>query len=64
MKDRCLSFIEKYRSYVINYNLGLDMVRQFVEKQGGTAENPDKRWVLFEELLSNPYMPGDLATSD
>ena len=33
------SFIEQYRSYVINYNLGEDMVRQHVEKRGGTAEH-------------------------
>ena len=32
-------FIEKYRSYVINYNLGEDMVRSYIEKLGGTAAN-------------------------
>ncbi len=30
-------FIEQYRSYVINYNLGKDMVRRFIESRGGTA---------------------------
>ena len=29
-------FIEQYRSYVINYNLGKDMVRRFVESRGGS----------------------------
>ncbi len=28
-------FIDQYRSYVINYNLGKDMVRRFVESQSG-----------------------------
>ncbi|MCA9731624.1 hypothetical protein KC799_05825 [candidate division KSB1 bacterium] len=53
-------FIEKYRSYVINYNWGQDMVKNWVEKQGGTAEEPEKRWQIFGKLLSNPYMPSDL----
>jgi hypothetical protein len=38
-----LKFIEKYRSYVINYNIGKDMVESYIEKQGGTAENVEKR---------------------
>jgi ElaB/YqjD/DUF883 family membrane-anchored ribosome-binding protein/quinol monooxygenase YgiN len=53
-------FIEQYRSYVINYNLGEDMVRSYVERRGGTAEQPQKRWQIFEELLSTPRLPGDL----
>jgi hypothetical protein len=53
-------FIEKYRSYVINYNLGEDMVRTYIEKRGGTAEQPEKRWREFEELLASPQLPGDI----
>ena len=53
-------FIDQYRSYVINYNLGEDLVRQHVEKRGGTAENPEKRWRIFEELLSSPRVPSAL----
>ena len=53
-------FIEQYRSYVINYNLGKDMVRRFVESRGGTADNPSKRWDEFEKLLSSPRLPSGL----
>src|SRR5437660_8908491 len=53
-------FIEKYRSYVINYNLGEDMVRTYIEKRGGTAEQPEKRWREFEQLLASPRLPGDI----
>jgi len=53
-------FIEKYRSYVINYNLGEDMVRTYIEKRGGTAEEPEKRWREFEQLLASPRLPGDI----
>jgi len=42
-------FIEQYRSYVINYNLGKDMVRRYIEGCGGTPTNPARRWELFEE---------------
>jgi hypothetical protein len=53
-------FIEKYRSYVINYNLGEDMVRSYIEKRGGTEQQPEQRWREFEELLASPRLPGDL----
>jgi hypothetical protein len=53
-------FIENYRSYVINYNLGEDMVRTYIEKRGGTAEQPEQRWREFEQLLASPRLPGDI----
>jgi hypothetical protein len=53
-------FIDQYRSYVINYNLGKDMVRRYVESQGGTARNPQQRWTVFEKLLSSPRLPSGL----
>ena len=52
-----VKFIEHYRSYVINYNLGEDMVRAYIEKRGGTAKEPEKRWKEFGELLSTPHLP-------
>ena len=58
--DKYVSFIEKYRSYVINYNLGMDIVRDYIESNGGTNDNPQKRWELFEHLLSTPQTPGGL----
>jgi hypothetical protein len=58
--DKFVSFIEKYRSYVINYNLGMDIVKDYIERNGGTENNPSKRWQLFEYLLSTPQTPGGL----
>jgi hypothetical protein len=55
-----MDFIDKYRSYVINYNYGQDVVKQYIEKNGGTADNPARRWELFKELLSNPHTPSQL----
>ena len=53
-------FIDQYRSYVINYNLGKDMVRSYIESRGGTPENPSRRWAEFARLLSSPRLPSDL----
>ena len=54
-------FIDKYRAYVINYNLGKDLVRDHVEALGGTTDNPERRWEVFEGLLSSPRLPSGLA---
>jgi hypothetical protein len=53
-------FIDQYRSYVINYNLGKDMVKRYVESKGGTAANAPARWQIFEQLLSSPRLPSGL----
>jgi hypothetical protein len=53
-------FMDQYRSYVINYNLGQDLVRQYIEAQGGTAGNPAKRWEEFAKLISSPRLPSGL----
>ena len=58
--EQRLRFVEQYRSYVINYNLGLDLVRDYIEHLGGTADQPELRWQLFTDLLSRPYLPSDL----
>ena len=55
-----LANIEVTRTYVINYNLGRDMVTDFIERQGGTDADPGRRWQLFRALLSSPRLPGDL----
>ncbi len=59
-KDRAeqrTRFFDQYRSYVINYNLGKDLVKAWVEKQGAT---PAERWRAFESLLSSPRLPSGL----
>lgn len=55
-----LDFIKKYRSYVINYNVGYDIVKNYIERNGGTSDNPTKRWELFKYLLSTPQTPSGL----
>jgi hypothetical protein len=52
-----IRFFDTYRSYVINYNLGQDMVKQYVERDGADR---DERWRRFEQLLSSPISTADL----
>jgi len=52
--EQRVRFIDTYRSYVINYNLGKDLVKSYMEKKGGD------RWKEFEKLLSSPRLPSGL----
>ena len=51
-----IDFAKTYRSYIINYGLGLDMVRAHVEAAGDTPA----RWARMREILSTPTLPSDL----
>ena len=62
--ERNVQFIDKYRSYVINYNLGKDLVRHYIETSGGAAPPIEQRWQAFERLLASPLTPSDLRSSD
>ncbi len=59
--EQRVRFFDRYRSYVINYNLGKDLVRGHVEALGGTADHPDRRWQVFAELISSPRLPSALS---
>jgi hypothetical protein len=52
-------FMEQYRSYVINYNLGKDMVRRYIASRSG-AGDASRHWAEFEKLLSSPRLPSGL----
>ena len=53
-------FMDQYRSYVINYNLGRDLVAAYVERVAGPDASEARRWAVFGELLSSPRLPSDL----
>ncbi len=59
--EQRVRFFDRYRSYVINYNLGEDLVHSYVEREGGTAADPARRWAVFTELLRQPRLPSQLA---
>lgn len=52
-----VTFIDEFRSYVVTYNVGQDIVRNYIEKRAASA---DDRWKLFGEILSTPRVPSDL----
>ena len=52
-----LHFYDEMKAYVINYNLGQDMAKAWVERQGATRA---QRWAAFRELMSSPRTPAGL----
>jgi hypothetical protein len=54
-------FFDTYRAYVINYNLGQDLAKQFVEARSGS--DPAKRWDEFLTLLASPRLPSGLRSN-
>ncbi|ULQ54297.1 hypothetical protein [Flavihumibacter fluvii] len=70
LKDYCLmndetakksiQFITVNRSYVINYNYGMQLIKNYIDAKGGGEVNPEKSWDIFKDLLSNPVLPTDL----
>lgn len=57
--EQSVRFIETYRGYVLNYNIGRDLVEEFVSRN--TSEKND-RWDVFSILLSTPLSASDLAS--
>ncbi|HEX9933026.1 MAG TPA: hypothetical protein VGB08_09315 [Allosphingosinicella sp.] len=55
--EQLLAFAEQYRSYVINYGLGREMVARYIEAQGADQAT---RWRAMARILSEPTLPGDL----
>jgi hypothetical protein len=58
---KSVSFWNTYRSYVINYNLGRDIVREYVERTAGPDAGAERMWQVFYEILTTPRTPSGLA---
>ncbi|HET9429508.1 MAG TPA: hypothetical protein VFO69_14230 [Allosphingosinicella sp.] len=56
--EQSLAFIDQYRSYVINYGLGAEMVGRFIEAQG---DDQAGRWAAMARILSEPTDPSHLV---
>ncbi len=55
-----LSFIQRYRSYIINYSFGEELVRAYVEREGDKTLASPAQWRAFGALLSSPHTPTSL----
>ncbi len=56
-----MQFIEEHRSYIINYTVGRQLVKDYIGRHGG-ATDPAKRWEVFQTLLTTPRTPSGLAS--
>ncbi len=56
--EQSVRFIEQYRSYVLNYNLGQDIVKEYIEKQG---DDQNSRWEVFESMLTELLSASDMT---
>ncbi len=52
---KSVAFIQQNRSYVINYSAGKDLVKAWVQKQGGDP------WEALKRLLTAPTVASDLT---
>jgi hypothetical protein len=59
--EQRMRFVDQYRSYVINYNLGKDMVARYVESRSNGGADAARRWEVFTQLLSSPRLPSGLT---
>ena len=55
-----VGFFDQYRAYVINYNLGQDLVRRYVEAKAGRQASMRRKWEVFRDLLESPRLPSGL----
>jgi hypothetical protein len=53
-----VAFIDAYRAYVINYNVGEELVRAYVER--AAAGDQARRWEAFRRILALPTLPAEL----
>ena len=58
--EQSIAFIEKYRSYKINYSLGEDLVRAYIENHPSVSMDQSKRWELLAGLFKMPVTPSGL----
>jgi hypothetical protein len=58
--ERYIRFGEQYRSYVVTYSVGLDMVRISIERESTSSDDPERRWELLRDLYAVPHVPSDL----
>ncbi|MGB0495708.1 MAG: hypothetical protein ACPGJI_05065, partial [Kangiellaceae bacterium] len=56
--EQRVKFWDTYGAYVINYNWGKDLVKNWIES--GSDQSEKGRWKRFTRLLSSPLLPSSL----
>ena len=57
---KSIDFWKAYRSYIINYSLGKDIVRSYIDKIAGKGAPLQRQWQVFCEILTMPHTPSGL----
>jgi hypothetical protein len=58
--ERYIQFAEHYRSYVVTYTVGEDLVKGFIESRIESEEDTRSPWELMRDLYAIPHIPSDL----
>ncbi|PHR61159.1 MAG: hypothetical protein COA43_04055 [Robiginitomaculum sp.] len=58
--EQRLRFVETYRGYVVNYNIGQDLAASYVKSAG---DAPKQQWSAFYKMLTTPMTASDLIAA-
>src|SRR5687768_7386966 len=58
---KSIAFIKANRSYVINYNYGMDLVHDYIAGRIKEDSSPENQWKVFGELMSRQIRIQDLV---
>jgi hypothetical protein len=56
--EQSLAFTEQYRSYVINYSAGKDLISAYADRAG---QDDATHWAAYQRIFSEMMLPMDLA---
>jgi len=60
--DDRIGFYDDYRSYVVTYYIGIDLIRNHIEAITDSSNDPEAKWEAFAELLKTPLTPANLLS--
>lgn len=60
--ERSIKFYEKYRSYIINYHVGQELIESYINSNVPKFDTKSK-WQLFVEIITMPTLPIDLINN-
>ncbi len=53
---KLIEFIKRYRTYIVNYSAGYDLIKFCIE----TKKSKTDKWKFFNEIISTPVIPSNL----
>lgn len=53
---KLIEFIKRYRTYIVNYSAGYDLIKFYIE----TKKSKTDKWKFFNEIISTPVIPSNL----